>query len=308
MSFSTLRTYPSRPDCLYVMKAQANGRNPREWRTCLSQRLSTHRTRFIPRGVRSTTHRRAWTPASYVSALASSPRARMWAVKPHAVSSSRTAASSSPVSRPLPWGVSGVGSGRARGRLAMGARARWQSWRFAPSPARPTGTPPPSVSTRRVVPIWPRSVGFWPTCVPPTGRLGHGPLQRAPCPVTPLEGSVCHHAWLPPRQDDVRCGPLWNATRGGAPGTEARLVQRLPRAAGAAHAEDGLQRLPLLDAGPLAPQGGGWRGGSSGSMRAHHTSGRRPSRWGCSWSSCLRAAPRGEPFSLQATIKNSLLG
>ena len=42
---------------------------------------------------------------------------------------------------------------------------------------------------------------------------------------------------------------------GGTTGTEARLVQRIPRAAGAEHEEDGIHRLSILDAGPMAPQG-----------------------------------------------------
>jgi hypothetical protein len=42
---------------------------------------------------------------------------------------------------------------------------------------------------------------------------------------------------------------------GGATGTDARLVQRIPLAAGAEHEEDGIHRLPILDAGPMAPQG-----------------------------------------------------
>jgi hypothetical protein len=42
---------------------------------------------------------------------------------------------------------------------------------------------------------------------------------------------------------------------GGTTGTDARLVQRIPLAAGAEHEEDGIHRLPILDAGPMAPQG-----------------------------------------------------
>ena len=42
---------------------------------------------------------------------------------------------------------------------------------------------------------------------------------------------------------------------GGTTGAEARLMQRMPLAASAAHAEHGLHRLPILDPGPMAPQG-----------------------------------------------------
>jgi hypothetical protein len=32
-------------------------------------------------------------------------------------------------------------------------------------------------------------------------------------------------------------------------------MQRIPLAAGAEHEEDGIHRLPIIDAGPMAPQG-----------------------------------------------------
>jgi hypothetical protein len=115
------------------------------------------------------------------------PRARMWAVNPNSASRSRTASKSSPLSRHITCGCLGVGAGRSTGILAMVARAILKSWRFAPSTARPTGTPPLSVRTLRLVPIFPRSVGFWPTCFPsPKWRLGHRPIHGEPCPVNPL--------------------------------------------------------------------------------------------------------------------------
>jgi hypothetical protein len=60
---------------------------------------------------------------------------------------------------------------------------------------------------------------------------------------------------LPQRQEDVCFCPLLKTTMGGTTGTEARLVQRIPLAAGAEHEEDGIHRLPIRDAGPMAPQG-----------------------------------------------------
>jgi hypothetical protein len=42
---------------------------------------------------------------------------------------------------------------------------------------------------------------------------------------------------------------------GGTTGTEARLVQRIPLAASAEHEENGIHRLPIRDAGPMASQG-----------------------------------------------------
>ena len=80
------------------------------------------------------------------------------------------------------WGVWG-GSGRAMGILAMVSRAILKSLRFAPSTARPTGTPPPSVSTLRLVPILPGR-GFF--RLPPQGALWSWPIHREPFPVNPL--------------------------------------------------------------------------------------------------------------------------
>jgi hypothetical protein len=45
------------------------------------------------------------------------------------------------------------------------------------------------------------------------------------------------------------------AAMGGTTGTDARLVQRIPLAAGAEHEEDGIHRLAIIDAAPMAPQG-----------------------------------------------------
>jgi hypothetical protein len=60
---------------------------------------------------------------------------------------------------------------------------------------------------------------------------------------------------LPQRQEDVRRRPLLETAMGSATGTDARLLQRLPLAAGAEHEEDGIHRLSIIDAGPMAPQG-----------------------------------------------------
>jgi hypothetical protein len=53
------------------------------------------------------------------------------------------------------------------------------------------------------------------------------------------------------------------------------------------------------------PRGYGLRGGSSGSMRSHHSSGIRQSRQALSWSSGISEAPVGEDVSLQNTIKTA---
>jgi hypothetical protein len=45
------------------------------------------------------------------------------------------------------------------------------------------------------------------------------------------------------------------AAMGGTAGADTRLMQRIPLAAGAEHEEDGIHCLPIIDAGPMAPQG-----------------------------------------------------
>jgi hypothetical protein len=42
---------------------------------------------------------------------------------------------------------------------------------------------------------------------------------------------------------------------GGTAGAEPRRMQRIPLAAGAEHEEDGIHGLPIIDVGPMAPQG-----------------------------------------------------
>jgi hypothetical protein len=45
------------------------------------------------------------------------------------------------------------------------------------------------------------------------------------------------------------------AAMGGTTGADARLLQRIPLAAGAEHEENGIHRCAILDTGPMAPQG-----------------------------------------------------
>jgi hypothetical protein len=70
-----------------------------------------------------------------------------------------------------------------------------------------------------------------------------------------LEGIVGDKALLPPRQEDVSRRPRLATAMGGTTGTDARLVQGLPRAASAADEDDGSHRLAIIDAGPMTPQG-----------------------------------------------------
>jgi hypothetical protein len=114
---------------------------------------------------------------------------------------------------------------------------------------------PPSVSRLRLVPIFPRSVGFFPTFFPPEGGLGHGPIHRQPLPVDALESVVLGQTVLPQRQEHARCRPFLEAAMRGTTGTEARGIQGIPLTSGAQHKEDGIHRPPVVDSGAMAAQG-----------------------------------------------------
>src|SRR5438874_1984366 len=107
----------------------------------------------------------------------------MWAVYPHAATNSRTGGKSYPLSPHRCWGVSGAGSGRATGMLSRVGSTSSMSGRLAPATSTPIGTPRPSVSRDRLVPILARSVGFLPVFFSPEGRFGHGPVDALPVPV-----------------------------------------------------------------------------------------------------------------------------
>jgi hypothetical protein len=93
----------------------------------LSQRMKIRRKRLSQLCVRSTTPRRALTPALRLSACASSPRARLCAVKPHTASVARTSSESYPLSRHRPCGCSALGSGRSTTRReSVGGRDQVQ--------------------------------------------------------------------------------------------------------------------------------------------------------------------------------------
>jgi hypothetical protein len=138
----------------------------------------------------------------------------------------------------------------------MFARAILKSWRFAPSTARPMGTPPPSVRMLRLVPIFPRSVGVLPAVFPPQWRLGHGPIHGEPCPVNPLQGLVCHQTTPPPREAYASRRPLLEAAVSRATGTAAGVMQGIPWAPGAEDEADGIHGLAVFNAGPMASERG----------------------------------------------------
>ena len=90
-----------------------------------------------------------------------------------------------------------VGFGRLMGMLAILSFVILKSFRFAPSTVMPIGTPPPSVSTRRFVPCFARSVGFDPLFFPSKRRSRHGSIHRTEAPVNAFEFVVPFQALLP---------------------------------------------------------------------------------------------------------------
>ena len=220
---------------------------------------------------------------------ASSPRARIWAVKPNSVQQvpHLVIVIAFVQTHPLRACLASA-SGRSTAMLSMVSRAILKSLRLAPSTARPMGTPRPSVRRLRLVPLLPRSVGFLPTFFPPEGGFGHRAVHREPCPVNTLQGVVCHKALFPQGHEDVRLHPLLEAAVGGTAGTDAGRIQRIPLAARAEHEEDGIHGLAIIDAGPMAPQGMRFAGGKSGWIRSHNSSGIRQSRRTVSGSVLMR--------------------
>src|SRR5262245_3080560 len=98
--------------------------------------------------------------------------------------------------------------------LSMVSRVSLKSLRLAPSTVRPMGTPPPSVSRLRFVPILPRSVGFLPTFFPPKRGFGHGAIHRQPRPINALQGVICHQPLFPQGHEDIGFRPFLEATMG----------------------------------------------------------------------------------------------
>src|SRR5215211_4343934 len=138
------------------------------------------------------------------------------------------------------------------------------SWRLAPSTATPSGIPWPSVSTRRVVPSLPRSVGFLPTFSPPKRCLGHRTVHRLPFPLESLPLIVQQQSLLPAPRKHTGLPPLLTPVmhRTGCPQAPR---QRFPLAAGAQHIHDGGHRLPVSHPGPALLLPGFGRG-----ENAHH--------------------------------------
>src|SRR3954464_10965160 len=125
-----------------------------------------------------------------------------------------------------------------------------KSGTLAPSTAKTTGTPRASVTTERLVPSLPRSVGLGPVFFPTPRSLGHRSVGRQPLPVDPDQPVIAQQS-LPPEL--VEHPGLFGeapvglrADPGGAQGT--------PLAAGAQDEEDRVHRGAIRDTRVVAAQ------------------------------------------------------
>src|SRR5262245_9860834 len=185
--------------------------------------------------------------------------------------------------------------------LAIVSRVSLKSLRFAPSTARPSGTPRPSVRTLRLVPILQRSVGFLPTFFPPKGALVIAPsiashAQSIPCKAS-YSTKPCSHKATKTSASTHSWKRRW-----------AELLEQIFVVFNAFHwhpvrSTKKMASIALRSStrGRWHPKGCGFRGGSNGSMRSHNASGIRQSRWVFSWSCGISAAPYEENSSPQDT-------
>src|SRR5512135_3888717 len=103
---------------------------------------------------------------------------------------------------------SGCSAGRSIGTLANVRQTSHLSWVLAPEIATPSGTPRPSVSSDRLVPLLARSVGLGPVFPPAQRGLGHRPVQALPLPLDALQFVVLVQGDAPEVSQDPPGGPL----------------------------------------------------------------------------------------------------
>src|SRR3954464_2617149 len=127
-----------------------------------------------------------------------------------------------------------------------------KSGTLAPSTAKTTGTPRASVTTERLVPSLPRSVGLGPVFFPTPRSLGHRSVGRQPLPVDPDQPVIAQQS-LPPELvehprlfGEAPVGRRLRADPGGA--------QCAPLAAGAQDEEDRVHRGAIRDTRVVAAQ------------------------------------------------------
>ena len=117
------------------------------------------------------------------------------------------------------------------GRLTGMASRVWRislwSLRLAPSITAPRGTPRPSVSSERLTPRLPRSVGLGPVFSPTERRLAHRPVQCQPRPVNAPQRVIGQQPLAPERREHTGRQPFLEAPvgRGGRADRRSRAAR-----------------------------------------------------------------------------------
>src|SRR4051812_3155708 len=134
------------------------------------------------------------------------------------------------------------------------ASSSLKSGTLAPATAKPRGRPRASVTTERLVPSLPRSVGLGPVFSPTQGSLGHRPVGRQPLPVDPGHLVVSQQPQAPELVEHPGPDPFGEAPVGRGLRADPGGAQRAPLAAGAQDEEDPVQGGPVRDARIVAAQ------------------------------------------------------
>ena len=103
------------------------------------------------------------------------------------------------------------GAGLGQARLFNVRPTSFLSCRFAPSTVRPRGTPAPSVSKERLVPLFARSVGFFPHFFPAQRGLRYRAVERLPFPLDSLQRVVLEQPGFPQSAEHAPLYPLLKA-------------------------------------------------------------------------------------------------
>src|SRR5215831_15155148 len=95
--------------------------------------------------------------------------------------------------------------------------SRW-SFTLAAATTAPSGPPSASTSTLSLVPIFPRSVGFFPTFFPPEAGLAQPAVRRLPLPVHGPQVVAFLGQFLPDALQDPAFAPALEPVVDGALG------------------------------------------------------------------------------------------
>ena len=115
----------------------------------------------------------------------------------------------------------------------------------------PNGTPRQSVTTDRLTPSLPRSVGFLPVFFPAQRCLGHGSVQCLPTPADPASRVIRLQTFFPEAMKYPALAPFLKVPMNGAWRAELRR-QCLPLAARTQQIEDSVGNTPQIYSGPTS--------------------------------------------------------